>query len=258
VRDVACIERVPTRANRGGAIAPPGERRLFRRDDRAQCAGQIRLPEQLAGLGDPAVRIVRLRRPLVLFRRLSLAHEEVVQELVHRKAIGQLDRRLHDLLEAHRALGFEREGHGIHHGGNRRAEWTVARYEAAHFEQIRRCRFGRRALPVDYDDLPRLRVVDHRRHFTAEPEVRDLADGGGEHRRHARVDRVAALIQHPDAGGHRIMTSGRDDAVCAANLGPHGFTAPRRNARRLLRRQRGRGDQRGDHPKANCHMRLIV
>ena len=61
--------------------------------------------------------------------------------------------------------------------------------------------------------------------------MRDLADRRREHRRDAGVHRVAALLQDANAGGDRVVPSGRDDAVRPEDLRPH----------RLDARARGRG-----------------
>ncbi len=251
VRDVAFIERVAAGANRGDAIVTLRERRFLSGDDRAERLREVRLAEHFAHVGNVSVRVIRLRRPFVLLRRLALAHEEVAEELIHGEAVGELDRRLHHLFEPHRSLGLERDRHRVDHRGNRRAERPVAGNEALRLEQIGRCGFWRRTLAVDDDDLFGLRVVDHRRRFAAEAEMRDLADRRREHRGDPRVDRVAALLKYLDAGGDRIVTPGGDDAVRAADLRTHRL-AVRRDARRLrrsgfrlLRRQRRRRNHDG-------------
>jgi hypothetical protein len=64
--------------------------------------------------------------------------------------------------------------------------------------QLWPCGFRRGPLTVDDVDLPRLCIVDDGRGLTAEPKVRDLDDRGREHRRHARVNRVATLFEDSD------------------------------------------------------------
>ena len=181
-----------------------------------------------------------------------------MQELIHRKPVGELDRRLHHLLETERPFRFERERHRVHERRNRRAEWTVAGDGTALLEEIRRGRFGCGTLPVDHDDLACLRVVNHRRRFAAEAEVRDLTHGRREYRGDTSVDGVAALLEHADAGGDRVMAAGGHDGACAANFRPHRFTASRGDPWRFLGCQSCRRGQRGDGAEAKFHMRLIV
>jgi len=150
-------------------------------DQPAQRAREVRLAEHLANVRDVTVRVVGLRRPLILFGRLALAHQETVEEGVHRKAVGELDRGLQHLIEMHRPLGLEGDRHRVEHRRHRRAERTVARHETLRREQRGGRRLRRRTLAVDDDDLLRLRVVDHRRRFAAETEVRDLADRSRKH-----------------------------------------------------------------------------
>ena len=255
-RDVAGVEGVAAGANRGDAVVTLRVRGLLGGHDRAQRAREVRLAEDLADLRDAAVRVVGLRRPLVLLGRLPLADEEVAEELVHREAVGELDRGRHHLLEAHRALLLERERHRVHHRRDRRAERTVAGNEARRFEERRVRRLRRRPLTADDDDLLRLRVVDHRRDFAAEAEVRDLDDRRREDRRDARVDGVAALLEDAHAGFDRVVPSRGDDPVRPEDLGPHRRRALRRDARRLLRVAHGDADGRDGPRDRDCHSNL--
>ena len=234
-RDVALVEGIAAGANRGDAVVRARERRLVRGRDRTERAREVGLAKQFADLRNLTVRVVRLRRPLVLLAGLALADEEVAQERVHREAVGQLDRRLQHLFEAHRALGFERERHGVQHRGNGGAERTVSGDRSALGEHRGRRRLGRGALAVDDDNLTRLRVVDHRRRFAAESEMRNLADRCGEHRGNARVHRVPALLEYANTRGDGIVTSGGDDPAGAEDFGPQRIDAPDRSRCRRLR-----------------------
>ncbi len=246
MRDISGVERVAPGANRRHPVVRLRERRLVGGRDGTERPREVRLPEDLADLRHAAVRIVRLLRPLPLLGRLALAHEEIAEELVHREAVGELNRRLQHLIEVHRALGLQRQRHRVEHRRNRRAERPVAGHETALGEQRGRGRLRRGTLTVDDDDLLRLRVVDHRRRFAAEAEMRNLADRRREHRGDAGVHRVAALLQDANAGGDRVVSSGRDDAVRAENLRPHRVRARARDAGRLGRTLLSADGDRGD------------
>jgi hypothetical protein len=252
-RDVAGVERIASRANGRSPIVRPLQRRALGRDDRAQRLREIRLPEHLADLRHPSVGIVGLLRPLVPLGGGPLADQEITEKRVHRKAVGVFNRRLHHLLEAHRPFGFEGECHRVEHRRDRRSERPVAVDLSLRLKQIDRRRLRRGTLAVDDDHFARLRVVDHRGRFAAEAEVRNLHDRCREHRRHARIHGVAALFEHANAGSHRIMTAGGDDAVSADDFGPHGFRA-RCDPRRLL----GADDRYADEREKPAERREIV
>jgi hypothetical protein len=220
---------------------------------------QIRLPEHLADFRNSPVGVVRFRRPLVLFGRLALADQVVAEERVQRKAVGELDRRLHHLLEPHRALGLERQRHRVDHRRDRRPERAVAGDVAGILEQRGRRGLGRRTLTVDDDDLFRFGVVDHHGRLAAEAKVRDLADARGEDAGDAGVHRVAAQLQHANARRDGVVPSRRDNPVRAENLRAHRVDWRYRRVRgRLLRDDRdGREHNRGRR-EAKGHRCLIV
>ena len=170
-RDVAGVERVTAGADRGSTVVRAFERGVLCGDDRAERFREIRLTEHLADFAHPTIWVVGVLRPLERFGRLTLPRQDVAQEPVHRKPIGVLDRRLHDLLESHRALRFERKRHRVEHGGDGGSERAVAVDLALGFEELGGRRAWRGTLAVDDDHFARLRVVDHRRRFAAEPEV---------------------------------------------------------------------------------------
>jgi hypothetical protein len=153
-----------------------------------------------------------------LLGRLALRYQIATQEVVHRETVGELNRRLHHLLEPQSAFRFECDRHRIEHRRNRRAERPVARRAPFTCEECGRRRFRRRALPVDDDHLVRRGVINDGWRFAAKAEVGDLAHGRGEHCSDTGVHGIAALLQDPDAAGDRIMASGGDDAMCAENL----------------------------------------
>ena len=174
---------------------------------------------------------------------------KVVEKLVHREAVGELDRRPQHLFEPHRAPGFERKRHRVQHRRNRGAERPVARNQSLRGEQRGRRSPGRRPLSVDDDDVPRLRVVDHRRRFAAEAEVGDFADRRGEHRGDAGIHGVAPLLHHADPGGDGIVPSGGHDAIRAEDFRPERLDRRRRRVARHLSSHRDSADE-GTHRHA--------
>jgi hypothetical protein len=144
-----------------------------------------------------------------------------VEERVQRKAVGELDGRLHHLLQPHRALGLERQRHRVDHCRDRRPERAVAGDVAGILEERGRRRLGRRTLTVDDDDLLGFGVVDDHRRFAAETKVRDLADARREDGGDAGVHRVAALLEHANARRDGIVPTCRDNPVRAENFRAH-------------------------------------
>ena len=133
-----------------------------------------------------------------------------MQAVVHRVAVlGQLDRRLQDLAEAHGSKARQRRGPGAHHG--RHAGWqiTIARNQvdavlAAPFD---RQGLGRPAHPAQRVNLALLRRIDQRRNLAGQPVALRFQQVQAEAHRRRRVDRVAALLHHPKAGRRRqVMT----------------------------------------------------
>ena len=110
--------------------------------------------------------------------------------------------------ERHGSVFFEREQEAVDHSGRDRRANALAgiggraagcfpRLGRAVFVIIDR-RFLRRNADAADDDH-RLPVhLDQEGNFAAQPQMALLGYGGGEHAGHARVDGVAALLQHAD------------------------------------------------------------
>ena len=99
LRDWSFVECVAAGLDRLLARWRPAPGRLLRRRERAQRRREIRLPEHLADRRDLPARIIGPHRPGVRLACRALGLEVVVQELVHREAVRQLDRRLEDVRE---------------------------------------------------------------------------------------------------------------------------------------------------------------
>jgi len=80
----------------------------------------------------------------------------------------------------------------------------------------------RPSLPVDDERLLAVREIDDDRNLTAETEVGDLADGGGERGGDAGVHRVAAAGEHAHAGLGGEVAAGGHDADATEHFGAVG------------------------------------
>jgi hypothetical protein len=245
-RERALVKGVAPRLDRRLAVLGLQPGGLFRGQDRAQGARQLRLAEQLAHLGRAAVAVVDAHRVRIGLGVLALADHLRAQELVHREAVRQLERRGHHLLEAQRAELGERDRHRVEHRRHRRAERPVAVDLPLRGEQLGGGRARRRPLAIDHHRAAALRVVDQQRRLAAEAEMRNLDDGRRQHAGDAGVDRVAALLHHADARGDRVMPPGGDDAARAGDLGPQRVGPRARRGSGLLRDGRRHRQRRQD------------
>ena len=80
--------------------------------------------------------------------------------------------------------------------------------------------FGHGADARDGIDLAGLGANQDGR-LAAHAEVRELGDRGGEHRSHARVHGVSAIVEHPHAGLFGVFTT-RGESASSAASGVHG------------------------------------
>src|SRR6185503_10172726 len=71
----------------------------------------------------------------------------------------------------------------------------------------------------DYNDLLPFQL-DQNRYFAAEREVGKLNYRGRQNRRHARIDGVAAPLEHSQSSLDRERRAARDSASFTANYGP--------------------------------------
>ena len=160
-----------------------------------------------------------------------------------RKALpGRPDGGLGHLLEGHRAVAFERRDPGVRSRRHHRAR-QPRRYRAV--EVLPEIGAARRRRPgsdaVDDDDLARLRQPDQDRRDAGDADHGCLDDARDQTRGHARVDGVAAPLEHVERGLRRQAMTGRDRVPDA----DPGGTA-------LLHRHRAGTsalDGRGSHPR---------
>ena len=173
--------------------------RLSRRRQQQRAAGRVGLQLRQVGLGEL---------------------DEILVD--PEPALGHPDGRLEIGGQALAPVLADRLGPGGHHRGHARGQRLVrgvvvverlARLRVE--EHRRRARRGAVLAAVDGHDLVRLGQVDHHEAAAARPGHERDGDAQCAGRGHRGVDRVAAVLQHVDAGLAGVHVHGRDRAARA-------------------------------------------
>ena len=189
------------------------------RRHRAQRTRQVRLAKDVAGARQAASGKEHRARGGPQIEEAAAALDRPAARFIDGEAVGQFDRRLHHFAERFRAVLAERHQRGFDHAGHERGHeprhgdhpleavrfGTVGDFpgeQAAVAEEVRRGELRHGAYTRERVHFAVARAHEDGR-FAAESEVGELRDGGGEHGRHTRVHRVAALVvnAHGGAGG---------------------------------------------------------
>jgi hypothetical protein len=211
-RDVAGVDRVARRHDRGGATAR-GVRGLDR-DEPAEEIAELALHEQLTHLRRPAVREEhrRARRPLP---DAVLQHRDRSRETgIHREAVAELDRRGQDVGEREPAVPRERGEPRVAcrgRDGARRADRHVVAVLRAVAVEIERG--GPAPEPIDALRPGHTWSIHDDRRDTA--EVGEVAFDHVERdaRRDAGVDGAAPAREHPQSGQRREVVARADHVL---------------------------------------------
>jgi hypothetical protein len=165
------------------------------------------------------------------------------------EAVGGRDRRLHHLLERHRAVPLQRDHRGVEDRGHRRRGDALGRdvAMAAPAEPLDRRQPRRDPDPGDHHCAFLAGRVDQDRRLPSESEVGDLHDRGREQGGDARIHCVAALLHHADAGLRARERAGAHGSLGALEHGPAGRRGPAGRKRRRAQQQDA-GDRTRDAP----------
>ena len=224
--DLARVEQVPGRLQAALATLTGGS--AFDVDHPLECAGQVGLHQQVANLQGLAARIENLHGagPLA---GVAFVQDDAVAAADQRpmqrgrngeSAGGQFQGWRNHLLEGHGAVPAQRRNPGIGSGGRNRPHDTVGHIPAVFSHEVVDAGLGRPpAQTADLAGFPRRGVVDDDWSHAAKTGVlgqRYVDDNAG---RHARVNRVAALLQDTVAGRRRQIVAGADHVRGAAHQG---------------------------------------
>ena len=211
LRHPAAVERVARRVDARLARAAARAREPLER------LGQRAVAEQPAGLGHRGVELGRAR-PLgrqPLRRRADPRHDRVAPARVSDRRLQHVRQLPRAEVAQHQAPGVERARHD---GGVR----PLARHEIEAERPVRvdRRRLRRRPLPAHHDRLAALHGPHDRRHVAARPVEVRLDHLQHEARRHRRVERVAAALEHRHPRARREPVRRGDHPERPAQLGP--------------------------------------
>ncbi len=243
--DVAAIEAVVRRVDRFFAGLAGSQRIALSLDELAQRGGEVRLAEDLAGLGSltflPDVRQVDLPRVLPLLDPLLVALDPVRRLRLDRVPFGHLNRRPQHVGQAESpVLGQHDQQPAWRPGCNGRqgAEVRWVLLVALSLVELDRGTRGSDAEGVDSDHPLLDRVIDERLGLATPAQHVPHRRGGRQHRTRG-VHRVAALVEHHGTGGgtQRLARDRHPVAPVEHGLG------------RLLRPDVGRTGKRRGHKR---------
>ena len=214
-RDVAPVERTAHRREAGHAIAAC---RALLVAEELQGAAQIGLDQPLAKRRSLAVRHPDrdVSRPLA--KVVGVPLHVVDHDLVAGEAVGgATNRPRRHVAEGHRAPALQRLkagiGSGRHHGAAH-ADRNVA--PVAFDEGVRIERPRPAADPGNRDDLAGLREADDHWRDPGDAHLIAVDHAEGEDRGNARVDGVAAVLEHLECTQRRELVPGADDVTITA------------------------------------------